>query len=242
MSYSENIVIRTRDCDMFGRWKPSAILETMQETGLSHCDALGLGREVTDGLGEVWVLSRCRVEFSRQPRFSEVCAVETYPMPVKHFFFPRAHIFRNDRGEVIGGAQGLWMLMNVETRRAVRDPFVLERMPVEERPLPAGTPATVRPGGAEPVVGAITPGFVEFDLNGHVNNARYMDWCWNALGAEALKDREIASFDVNYDSEVLPGEVMRTELWAEPEGAFTFCGSAGGKRCFGVSVALRSAR
>lgn len=241
MSYSEDIVIRTRDCDMFGRWKPSAILETMQETGISHCDALGLGRKVTDGLGVVWVLSRCRVEFSRLPRFGEACAVETYPMPVKHFFFPRAHIFRNDRGEIVGGAQGLWLLMSLETRRAVRDPFVLDRMPAEEGPLPARTPASVRPGGGDPAVGEIAPRFTEFDLNGHVNNARYMDWCWNALGAEALEGRELAAFDINYDSEIMPGELIRTELTRAQDGAFVFCGSAGGKRCFGVSVELRAA-
>ena len=40
---------------------------------------------------------------------------------------------------------------------------------------------------------------VNFDLNGHVNNAKYMDWCWNALGVEALTGRCIAVFDVEYD-------------------------------------------
>ena len=55
MSYTENITIRTRDCDMAGRWKPSSILEAMQEAAIAHCDSIALGRSVTDSLGIAWM-------------------------------------------------------------------------------------------------------------------------------------------------------------------------------------------
>ena len=31
MSHIETILIRDRNCDAFGRWKPSSMLEAMQE-------------------------------------------------------------------------------------------------------------------------------------------------------------------------------------------------------------------
>ncbi|MBR3503544.1 MAG: hypothetical protein IKO07_04755 [Clostridia bacterium] len=242
MSYSENILIRTRDCDMYGRWKPSAILETMQETATAHCAGAGLGRAVTDGLGVVWVVSRCRVEMARPFRLNETCAVETFALPGKHMFFPRGHVFRDAAGEVAGGALSLWLLLDVAARRAVRQPFVLEKLPVEAREAPAAQPRTVRPAGEELAAATFTPPFTDFDVNGHVNNTKYMDWFWNALGAERLEGREIAAFDINYDSEILPGEVIETALYRTDENAFAFCGGAGEKRRFGISAQLRDAR
>ena len=122
MSYTEIIKLKTRDCDLFGRWKPSAIMEVMQDTGIAHCESVGLGRDVTDRLGVVWVLSRCRVELSRLPVSGERLNIETFALPQKHLFFPRAHLFMDADGQRLGGAQGWWLLMDVNTRRIVRHP------------------------------------------------------------------------------------------------------------------------
>ena len=238
MSYSETNIIRTRDCDMYGRWKPSAMLEAMQEVAISHCDNVGLGRDVTDGLGVVWVLSRCRVELNRLPAIGESYTLKTCALPTKHLFFPRAHVFYDAAGEVIGGAHGLWLLMDIATRRIVKNAFVSAKLPIEDADPGVKGPETVRPLQTPPTVSHVTPQFTEFDVNGHANNTKYMDWCWNALGFDALKDREIAWFDVNYDHEILPGEEVRTELCRD-EDALTFCGYAGDKRCFGISAGLR---
>ena len=241
MSYTGRIVIGTRDCDMYGHWKPSAILEAMQETAIAHCASIDLGRSVTDGLGVFWVLSRCGVELTRLPAYGEEIAIETFAMPIKHLFFPRAHIFYGQDGAVIGGAQSLWMLMEASTRRAVKQPYVAERMPIEDRPVPAAPPRTVRLPEGPVQAGSVNPQFVEFDMNGHVNNVKYLDWCWNALGFEALKGRSLRRFDINYDRAILPGEAVETALHLE-DGGFSFTGQSDGRRCFGVSGELRTDR
>jgi len=239
MSYIETIRIGTRDCDMFGRWKPSAMMEAMQEVAIAHCEAERLGRSVTDGLGVAWILSRCRVELSRLPANGESLSVETFALPTRHLFFPRGHVFLDSRGEIIGGAHGLWLLMDIRQRRAVANPFVSQRLPIEDREPPAAMPATVHLPGETPVEGMLVPQFTDFDLNGHVNNAKYLDWCWNALGAEALRDRALVSFDVNYDGEIMPGEAVCTRLYRQDDG-FTFCGLTDEKRRFGISGKLAS--
>ena len=80
----------------------------------------------------------------------------------------------------------------------------------------------------------LIPQYTDFDLNGHVNNAKYLDWCWNALGAEALTGHRIAAFDVEYDREVRIGEIVRTELVRDGD-MFSFCGyTENDVRCFGI--------
>lgn len=239
MSYREDLIIRSCDCDAYGRWKPSSVLEVMQETGIAHCDSVGLGRAVTDEMGVVWVLSRCRVELARLPMIGERYSAETFALPNRHLFFPRVHVFRDARGAAIGSALGLWMLMDLSTRRTVMDERVASRLPVEAA-AQAKLPGTVRPLPGTPVSGEIVPAFCEFDLNGHVNNTRYMDWCLNAIGFEALRDRAFGCFEINYDREVRRGEAIRTELRMDG-GEGTFCGFIGAQRCFGIRFELKTA-
>ena len=239
MSYTETLTIRTRDCDLFGCWKPSAMLEAMQEVAISHCEGVGLGRNVTDDHGVVWVLSRCRVELSMTPKNGESISLETFALPMKHLFFPRGHVFRDAQGKIIGGAHGLWLLMDIHTRKIVREPFIVEHLPFETMEAPTAMPATVKPVEGRASISEFTPQFTDFDINGHVNNARYMDWCWNALGLQELKDRALSRLDINYDAEILPGEHVRAEL-CQDESGFSYLGYSKDRLCFGIRGSWKS--
>ena len=74
-------------------------------------------------------------------------------------------------------------------------------------------------------------------MNRHVNNTKYLDWCVNALGVDVMAENCITAFDVNYDAEILPGSVIRTELTRDGE-KFSFCGFNGAKRHFSVGGTL----
>ena len=239
MIYSEPIIIRTRDCDMNGFWKPSTILESMQEAAIAHCDFLSLGRPVLDSLCIAWVLSRCRVEMKRLPRIGEACTIETWAMPTRHLFFPRAHAFRDKDGVIIGEAYSLWLLMDKESRKAVSNSFIHSHLPTDDRSVSVGLGGAVRHVSNTLITQQMTPQYTDFDINGHVNNARYLDWCWNALGVEALTGYRIGSFAVEYDREVRLGDRIRTET-ARKGDLFSFCGYAQDEvRCFAVKGELR---
>ena len=240
-SYSETRALRACDCDMNAAWRPGAVLETLQEAAGADCARLGLPRAATDAMGIVWVVSRYRVEFVRAPRFGERVTVETFAMPARHLFYPRMYRFFDAAGEAIGGAYSLWLLMDRETRRAVNSEAVQARLTdnAGERP-PVAAPGVVRPPEGATVRAELMPQYCDFDLNGHVNNTRCLEWCCNALGAEALEARYVQAFDVNYDAEIRPGRALRTELTRDGE-RFAFCGFDGDRRCFAVggTLALR---
>ena len=231
--YSQTDVLRACHCDLHGEWKPSAIMEAMQETATTHCEHLGLSRPVTDALGIAWVLSRARVELKRTPRLGEAITVQTWPQEMKHMFYPRLNAFWDSNGEQIGAASSLWVLMDVRQRRIVNSDEVLGRLP-DNSDMPAGVPlGTIRPLTGEAQVTELIPPYSDFDLNGHVNNTKYLDWACNALGHEALEQCRVASFAVCYDAEILPGETIRTELLRRDDH-FSFCGFNGGRRRFCV--------
>ena len=77
----------------------------------------------------------------------------------------------------------------------------------------------------------MTPPYADFDVNGHVNNTKYLDWACSALGHGAMASRRVTAFTVSYEGEILPGTDVRTELIRNGD-QFAFCGFAGERRCF----------
>ena len=239
-SYTETFILRSAQCDMYGAWKPSAILECMQETAGVHSTSFGLDRDTMLNMGVAWVLSRVTVQMNRVPRTGEAITVETYPTPNRHLFYPRTHIFRDGEGSQLGCANSLWVLMDIQERKITQHAQVLARVPNDPAlKSPIGLPATVRPLDGEGVTAALQPLFTDYDVNRHVNNTKYLDWCLNALGMETLQNRCIADFTVNYDAEILPGMPVTTELKVQAD-AFTFRGLDGGKQHFAVKGTLQN--
>jgi hypothetical protein len=56
--------------------------------------------------------------------------------------------------------------------------------------------------------------YSDIDFYGHANNARYIQWIQDVTDMEALTKASQIRLDINYLSEVLPGETV--ELWAAP--------------------------
>lgn len=233
--YTETLEIRACHCDMQGIWKPSSILESMQETAGVHSAQLGLVRDVMDQMGIAWVVTRLKVEFSRVPHVGEKVIIETYPTLNRHLFFPRSHVFRMEDGTEIGHANSLWVTMDITSRKIVKNEFVVSKMPENaDLQMALPMPATVRLPEGEHQIQHMIPQYTDLDQNVHVNNTKYLDWCCNAIGLERMKDCCISAFDVNYDAEIRPGCEIQTQLSVEKDG-FVFCGFEGEKRHFGVS-------
>lgn len=237
--YTETIELRACSCDMLSAWTPSAILSAMQETAGVHSGLLGLDRETMQNLNLGWILSRLKVEFTCLPKVGETLTIETWPTPNRHLFFPRSHVFRDSDGNQIGCANSLWTTMNMTERRVEKNDFVISRMPDNsDLPPAAGMPATVKALEGEVKAGCVVPQFSDLDTNCHVNNTKYMDWCMNALGVDMLRDRCLTGFDVNYDSEILPGCEIHTELTVNGD-RFSFIGfDESGKKHFSIGGTL----
>ena len=89
-TYTETFTLLSRDCDVKGTWRLSAILEAMQESAGAHSLLLGCGREELLKRNIVWVLSRSELHMDRYPRIGEKITLHTFPMPNRICFFPRS--------------------------------------------------------------------------------------------------------------------------------------------------------
>ncbi len=208
-TYDETFNLRSRDCDLKDKWRPSAILETMQDVAGTHSMLLGCGRDELVKRNIVWVLSRCEVHMDRYPSSGETITVHTFPTPKRICFFPRYYIFTDCRGEMIGKAGSLWLLLDFSTRRML-PPGDIGRLIPENKDLsvPMNLPATVGKLQGEEFVSEYRPAYTDIDVNGHVNNTRYADWLCNALGLDLMSEYEPDHITFNYNHEVLPSHVV----------------------------------
>lgn len=208
-SYDETFTLRSRDCDLCEKWRPSAVLETMQDVAGTHSMLLGCGRDELVKQNIVWVLSRSELHMNRYPSVGEKITVHTFPTPTRICFFPRYYIFTDAQGEMVGKAGTLWLLLDLTTRRML-PPGDIARLIPENRDLsvPMNLPATVGNLQGEEFVSTYCPVYTDLDVNGHVNNARYADWLCNTLGIDLMTGYEPERIILNYNHEVLPDHVI----------------------------------
>jgi len=233
--YSEKVFLKTCDCDRYGSWKPDAILEAMQEIAGAHTRVLNLGLSDLRKMGFAWIISRTKVVFDRVPRIGETIEVVTYPSAEMRLFFPRTHVFMDESGKEIGRAGALWLLMDLNTRKISVSEEVLKRMPENRGDMKFTVmPESVRPLETEAVVNEFEPPFSDYDINGHVNNTKYLQWCINAIGAKHLNASVIREFNVCYEAEISDDVTVKADLRCDGD-RFTYSGEAEGKRRFSVS-------
>lgn len=237
-TYSESFLLRSYQADVTDHLRPGALLEMMQEMAGAHAELLGVGHSMTIQHGLAWVLTRVEVRMKRYPRSHETLQIETFPMPNRRWFFPRYFIFRDAQGEEIGCAGSMWTLLDIHERKMAKPGPVLPLMPDNsDLTAPMGMPCTVEEIAAAPSEREQAPLYTDLDVNGHVNNTRYLDWCCNALGVDVMKAHELRSFALNFHHEILPAHRIRTELRCDGE-RFSFSGFAGDTRHFDVGGVL----
>ena len=236
--YREDVLLRASHMDFMNTWKPSAILEVMQEAAGRHAEDIGFGRNAILPQGLVWAVTRLEVEMDRYPHHGETVHVETFPTATRRWFFPRYFLFKDQKGHELGRAGSLWVLMDLKTRKMVKPDAMAALLPDNsDLPAPMGLPATVYEVGGVSVPGTYVPQYADLDMNGHVNNTRYMDLCCNALGIETMRTQCLHRFAVNYSNEIRPGQILQTEL-RQLNRDFSFSGISEVGRHFDVGGEL----
>lgn len=215
-TYQEELLLRTCNCDFMGTWRPSAILEAMQEASGMHSEMLGCGRNALLQQNIVWVLSRCEIQMDKYPVVGDRVIVETFPTANRRWFFPRYFIFRDEQGEIFGKAVTLWLLLDINTRHMTAPGDVVKLMPDNSDLIaPLGLPATIDDVKGADKKFTYTPVYTDIDVNLHVNNTKYADWLCNSLGIETMQAHCLQSLIVNYNAEILPNQEINLHIMTD---------------------------
>ena len=202
-THSETFVVRGTDCDMFSRMRLDMLFIAMQECGEQHALQLGFGYDAMLARNLFFVLSRIHVRITRMPRAGETVVHTTWPAASNRFFCPRYHVFTLEDGTPLACAGALWVMLDTSARKIVSPLSVDLRFPDNsDIPAPIDLPMRAPLSADDGRIITRTPVFSEFDVNGHVNNTKYMAWLCDSLGTETLKGRFISDLVASYEHEI----------------------------------------
>ncbi|MBQ9326098.1 MAG: hypothetical protein IJ246_10010 [Clostridia bacterium] len=235
----DTFTLTTAETDFMNTWRPSSILEHCQECASRHCEPMGLGRNALLSKGMVWVATAIEARFTRLPHLAESISLETFHRPMRHGLFPRFFVVReNTSGETLGTLSSLWALMDLDTRKMLPGTEEARLMPDNsDIPAPAALPSLPRRLSVSAQLSSYQAVYTDLDNNHHVNNARYLDLCCNALGIACLRTSYVDSFLVRYLHEIRPDDQIETCLQTE-NNTFFYTGKKEDIPCFEISGTL----
>ena len=228
-------IITPDEADFTGKWRPGDVFRSMQRAAEIHADELGWGYAVLIEKNVAWVLTRTQVQMNAYPRVWDRITIATWTGQIKHSVFPRYFEFRAADGTVLGKAITLWVLLDLNERCMVSADKAGIEVPADEGHEPAlPFPAAPRElKGIEPELTDKQPVYTDFDINGHVNNTRYIDWLCDLFPTEYYTERFMSELTVNYAGEILPGTEL-TLMLAEEGEYFSLRDCPGGKAHFTI--------
>ena len=224
--FSEESIIRFGSVDQSDALTVASVFDLFQEAAMNHAEILGAGREALKQSGNVWILSRLSVFMSRRPEFRKKIITRTWPRGSNRLFAVRdydIHYSDDISGledgpcidTVLVRGRSAWLVLDIEKRKPLRPQIVTEKLPFNEgiNALPGKNAAGNDPpvllsvrdfSAAEPVLRRAC--YSDIDYNGHVNNARYIQWIQDLLEFRILNNAKQIRIDINYLAEVLPEE------------------------------------
>jgi acyl-ACP thioesterase len=224
--------------DESGALTLAAAFDYFQEAAIRHAEDLGVGQGPMSALGQGWALSRLSVVMRRRPRQTEQLTVRTWPRGWRKLFAIRDFDIGDGAETPIVIARSCWLIVDLEKRRPLRPQTAMEKLPLNEGldALADGGQGLDAPQGAEKAAER-TAAYSDIDFNGHMNNARYVQWIQDMLEPGTLTRAKTMRLDINYLNEVKLGETL--ELWKAQNGTFIALeGRRGGQAVFRAELRL----
>lgn len=232
--YAKKFHIGTGDVDPFYDLSLAGLFRFMQDIATEHAEKIGVGKSNTMDKGMYWVITRYSVSIKRMPRYLDDIVVKTYPGRNMKFIFPRLFQIETVDGEVLIRASSTWMVLNKSDHKINMDPFHGFLLPSEHDDLEEGNPAKVIVNDVSHIIDRLVQ-YSDTDLNGHLNNTKYVDYVIDLHSHDFYSKKFIKHFTINYEREVKQGEIV-SMFRSENNGVDIVNGRVGNNSCFSAEI------
>ena len=197
---------------------PQLILLSLQVSGMQSIELGMSDMYILENYNLVWIITDYNMKIDRLPVFDEKITIETYAMSHNRLFCYRAFNIKDEAGNTIIEMVATFVLMDRDTRKVhpvmseITDAFDSEF----SKTMLRGPRFKELEGGVEQ---EYRVRFYDLDMNGHVNNSKYLDWVFEVMGADFLTQHVPKKVHLKYVKEVLAGGVIASQY--EQEGLKT---------------------
>lgn len=183
----------------------------LQVSGIQSAQ-LGLSDQyLLDHYGLVWVVTDYAITIDRLPVFSETIIIETEAKSYTKLFSNRETQILAQDGQKLMTISATFVLIDFETRRPA--PIPKELMTIYDADF-------VKSINRPPKYPLLTETqdmtcpvrYFDLDMNGHVNNSKYLEWLYDAMPLDFLKEHYPKQINLKYLKEVYHGATIVSQV------------------------------
>lgn len=238
--YREDFLIYRHDGDFLGNIHPGTLFRYAQQVANTQCAAYGITDETYAKTNTVFLLARQAFHITHMPHVDETVAVVTAPEQMHHAVNKRLTTIYDADGTELAFVDSRWVLVDLDKRTILRTrPPELDGSWASER-LPRALPMRLKKPETTRELGRCTAAYSRCDMNGHLNNSRYVDIVMDALPVEVVRQYAVEDLLIYYHIEVPLGESFLLRYALLDEKQWYFAGYRDDDAClFEVNLTLR---
>jgi acyl-ACP thioesterase len=204
----KNILPPCYDFDLNMAIKPSAILNYFQDIAAEHAEKLNVGKTKLSPNGLFWILSKVKVNFLNDFKFGENIILITAPRPKGKIIFERDYQIKNELNVILADGMSKWCLIDKNTKKIIPSNNINYPI-IKYENIPATSDIELFSIDLNfDFCYSYTPKYSDLDFNGHVNNAKYADFIFNAIDFNEICRKKIKSFQINYIKECFIDQLL----------------------------------
>ena len=212
LTYQMKMKIPFDMADMNGHIKlPDVILLSLQVSGMQSIELGVSDKTILEDYNLVWIITEYDIEVVRLPRFAEEITIETEALSYNRLFCYRRFTIYDEAGQDLIHMMATFVLMDRDSRKvqAVESEIVAPYQSEFDKKLIRGPKYA---NLEAPISKDYHVRFYDLDMNGHVNNSKYLDWIFEVMGADFLTQYIPKKINLKYVKEVRPGGVITSAV------------------------------
>lgn len=215
-----NYNIHYYEVDIYKKALMTSIINYLGDMAMYQSEILGVGIDYLKDNDLAWVLYKWDITMNTYPLLNETIKVKTSAYSFRRFYAYRKHEIFDEKGNMIGHANSVWILINLTRRRPVR---IIQGI-YEAYGIDDSTDAPIETKDIQEVSKVHSEEtykvrYSDIDTNMHVNNVKYVAWALETVPKDIVLNRELKNIKVTYIKETRYGETIKvsTEIIREED-------------------------
>lgn len=216
--YTETATVLNADADFRSLLKPSALLRYVEQVSADHARTFGMTDQFFKDHGVAFLVGKQALKFDRVPQRAEKLTLLTRAEASRRGSVKRITTVTDAEGKQVAMVDCRWIVVSLAEGRILREPgwtvegfwneTVEGELPLQLHKCREGLTSA----------GEWTAHYSQCDLNGHLNNAFYLDLVCDALPLEVMRKGPVTFASINYHREIPMGETVEVFYAPSAEG------------------------
>jgi len=211
--YSKTFNINTADVDAKRQASLQSICRYLQEMAALHANEMKLGFHDMMKEKRAWVMAMMAIRIERYPKFQDAIEVTTWSNGPDGRYAMRDFLITDEDGNELARASSTWFVIDIEALKICRLDGYFDDYEYSNIDYSLGRkPERIKPLQEPDLEEEIKAKYSDLDINGHVNNVKYVDMVLDMFHTDFRLSHDIHEIEMNFLKETKEGDTLGNML------------------------------